>query len=174
MTKHPLRKCVRLEEIKEDYGAQFIEEALTHYIVQFNNPDSSQQQIEKKSAHLALPFLGLPVYHCIKINLAHADHHRIQEDETDVIHSNPARLDKYHNLIPGRFDIAIINDGDAQYIGVKGIVVFNLYYIDQLFTANFTHRLLTRTSSLSVLFFSSSRKGTVLRKQQTTQIYCLC
>lgn len=113
MTKHPSRKSVMFDEIKEDYDAKFIEEALSYYIIKFKNPHLSEQQIERKLANLSLPFLGLPVYHRIKLNLGHEEHHRIQSNKRGSIHLNPARFDKYENFIPRRFDVALINDRKA-------------------------------------------------------------
>ncbi|KAI0338542.1 hypothetical protein BDW22DRAFT_1409533 [Trametopsis cervina] len=120
MTKNPTRPHVLFDDIIKDYHAPFIRDALARYIIRFLNPHYSHLQIEAHAIGLDLPFRGLPVYHRIKLWLGDSVQHHLSANEDDVVHARPARLDKYKNSIPGRFDTVLINDGDGEYLGVKG------------------------------------------------------
>lgn len=120
IAKNPTHKQVLFSTIKQEYHAPFIEDALARYIVQFRNQLLSTHEVEQEVINLVLPFNSVAVYHRIKIWLGDEQNHRLLSDESDVIHARPARLDKYKKLVPGRFDIALINDGKGQYIGIQG------------------------------------------------------
>jgi hypothetical protein len=124
MTKHPSRKAVPFSEIIEEYGAKYIEDALVRYITHIHNPTLSWAQVEARSINKPLFFNRLAVYHRMKLWLGDKDHHRLMADETDVIHARPARKDKYSNIVPGRFDIALIDDGHGNYTSVQGTILY--------------------------------------------------
>lgn len=120
MTKHPTHKHVLFEEIIQEYHAPFIKDALARYIVHFHNPDLSWRQVERKAMDYILPLNGLAIYHCIKLWLGDMQSYRLSSDETDVIHAQPARQDRYGKPVAARFDIALITDEEGENIGIQG------------------------------------------------------
>ena len=72
----------------------------------------------------------VPVYHRIKY-VSHDIHSLdpLAEHVVDSIHVELARHDKYGNVVPGRFDTAVINFHNGGDAGVKGMsdVRFDIY-----------------------------------------------
>ncbi|KAJ7702724.1 hypothetical protein B0H17DRAFT_1176062 [Mycena rosella] len=66
MTKHPSHNAVRINSLVADYGATLFCDALSRFIVQFNNPTFSRAEIEDQSASVNLHFNRVAVYHRIK------------------------------------------------------------------------------------------------------------
>ncbi|KAG1765459.1 hypothetical protein EV702DRAFT_1182481 [Suillus placidus] len=68
LTKHPSAKAVSFQSLVLDYGATYIHEALTRYIVQQNHLDKSLscRRLEDLAANVLLPFCSDAVYHKIK------------------------------------------------------------------------------------------------------------
>ena len=120
MAKHPSARGVSLESLKTDYGASFFEAALARFVAQYQNPQSSKAQIERAASSIHIPFRKLSVFHCIKY--VSCDQYGLEKGENvvDSIHAQPARLDKYGKVIPGRFDTGLVNYKDGGMTGVKG------------------------------------------------------
>ncbi|KAJ6603058.1 hypothetical protein B0H10DRAFT_1822795 [Mycena sp. CBHHK59/15] len=115
MTKFPTLKSVRIARLVSDYGATFFHDALTQFIVRFNNPTFSSAQVEAESASIALPFNAVPVFH--KIKYTTEDPYTADgptDSEVDAIHVQPGKQLKNGNDLPARFDTALINDGTAK------------------------------------------------------------
>ena len=95
--------------------------SLKPFVIHFQYPQLPRHQVEHQASKSHIPFQKLLIFHCIKyvsqdpfsIN-PHAD------IVVDSIHCEPARHDKYGNIIPGRFDTTIINHKDSGKTGVKG------------------------------------------------------
>ena len=81
----------------------------------------SHQQVQHNAKKYPLPFQTMPVYHKAKFWLGDSKHHRLSSNEYDVIHARPPRQNKRHEHIPGRFDTALVNSGQGNYIGLKGM-----------------------------------------------------
>lgn len=123
MTKHPTHKSVRITKLVSDYGATFFRDALTRFIVKFNNPALSPAQVESESASIALPFNTLPVFHKIKYTTEDPYTDGGPSDSViDAIHVQPTKILKNGNELAGRFDTALINlsDGLGEMTGVEG------------------------------------------------------
>ncbi|KAH7903051.1 hypothetical protein BJ138DRAFT_1108007 [Hygrophoropsis aurantiaca] len=107
MTIHPTRN-VNLQEIvsPNGYGATLFVPALARFIVQYNNPQLSPQQIEERAADIHFPFDLLPIYHRIKYW-----NEEIYGHETmDSIHAQPATRENDGSIIKhARFDTALVN-----------------------------------------------------------------
>ncbi|KAJ7467312.1 hypothetical protein B0H11DRAFT_2159568 [Mycena galericulata] len=133
MTKNPSLKAVRMIRLISDYGATFFREALARYVVHLNHPELSHVQIEAKSQDLIFSFNAIPVFHRIKFLTEDPYTARGPEDSViDSIHVQPQKLLKNGELLPARFDTAIINDGSGEMTGAIGYrigqirVVFSL------------------------------------------------
>ena len=102
----------------------------------------SYAEVERHIPSRNLLFDKVPVYHKAKFWLGHKEVHCLQSDEYDVLHAHPSAKDADNNIIPGRFDTAMINTGDGEYVGIKGYqigqvkVIFSLPKDIQLFAPN--------------------------------------
>ncbi|KAJ7826125.1 hypothetical protein B0H14DRAFT_3725210 [Mycena olivaceomarginata] len=122
MTKNPSLKAVRLTRLVADYGAKFFRDALARYITHLNYPTLSRSQIETRSQDLAFSFNSIPVFHRIKFTTEDPYTARGPEDSVvDSIHVQPQKTLKNGELLPARFDTALINDGTGGMSGVAGM-----------------------------------------------------
>ena len=124
MTKHPSRKAVPFEELRNEYSAPFIEDALARFIVRHNNPTWTKAQIEASANDVDLPFRTLPVYHHAKFWLGDTGHYRLLSTEMDTVYAIHARKDKLGRPLAAEFDTVLVNDGSGEYIGVAGEQMF--------------------------------------------------
>ena len=127
MTREPSVKAVPFYSLVDDYGAQDFAIRLAEYIVGFNDSSGilSRAQIRRLAENVRLPFNKVPVYHKAKFWEADFPRYRHASDEFDVVHSTPARQDKRGNVVPGRFDTALLNDGSGGAVGVQGMLNFS-------------------------------------------------
>ncbi|KAJ7603583.1 hypothetical protein FB45DRAFT_1087710 [Roridomyces roridus] len=117
MTKHPSVKAVRLTRLVADYGAKFFRDALARYVVQLNDPTLSRAQVETRSQDLNFPFNALPVFHRIKF---------VTEDPYTARGPEDSVNSQKGELLPGRFDTALVNDGTGGITGVSGYRVVQI------------------------------------------------
>lgn len=132
MTKRPTRRAVHFNDIVQQYGATFIRDAIARYVVKFNNPDLSWNQVETRASYVNLLFQKLQIYHKVKLWLGNNMHHRLSSDEFDVVHAKSSHKNKYGQDIPGRFDTVLVNDGTGEFIGIKGYRVAQVRLIFSL------------------------------------------
>jgi hypothetical protein len=121
MTKHPTHKAIRINSLITDYGAILFRDALSRFVVQFNNPTFSRAQIENESASINLHFNRVPVYHRIKYTTE--DPYTAGgplDSVVDSIHVQPRKILSNGKDLPGRFDTALVNDGSGGITGVAG------------------------------------------------------
>lgn len=121
MARHPTLLGVSLEAIRQKYGAKHFTAALSRFIVQYQHPTYTKNQIEVASETLHLPLTKISVYHRIKF-MSHDVHSLdpLAEHVVDSIHVEPNRFDKYGKVVPGRFDTAMINFNNGGDTGVQG------------------------------------------------------
>ena len=120
MAKHPSAHSISLRTLKDDYGATFFQAALARFVAQYQNPHSTKAQVEVASLNVHIPFQKLSVYHRIKFVSQNPYSLDPIQMVVDSIHAQPARLDKYGKVIPGRFDTGLINYKNGGVRGVKG------------------------------------------------------
>ena len=120
MSKHPSARGVTIESLKSDYGALYFEDALARFVAQYQNPQLTKAQIKRAALNVHIPFRKLSVFHRVKY--VSCDPYNLEKEENvvDSIHAQPARSDKYGNVIPGRFDTGLVNYKDGGMTGVKG------------------------------------------------------
>ena len=120
MAKHPSARGVSLESLRTNYGASYFKAALAQFVAQYQNPRSTKAQIEWAASNIHIPFQKLSVFHRIKY--VSRDPYGLEKGENvvDAMHAQPACLDKYGKIIPGRFDTGLVNYKDGGMTGVKG------------------------------------------------------
>jgi hypothetical protein len=67
-TKHPSRKAVSLDELRDAYGATLIREALADFFIELQHPDYSHRQVENEAAFWTAPFHTVAVFHKVKLH----------------------------------------------------------------------------------------------------------
>ncbi|KAH6866130.1 hypothetical protein BKA70DRAFT_1134642 [Coprinopsis sp. MPI-PUGE-AT-0042] len=101
--------------LKEAYGADNFEFALSKFIVHFNEPSLPKREVARRASNLRLPFQKVPVYHRIKFvasDVFAAD--PSAEAVVDSIHVEPPRRESLRgSILPGRFDTALIKVDDG-------------------------------------------------------------
>ncbi|KAG2153819.1 hypothetical protein DEU56DRAFT_725961 [Suillus clintonianus] len=126
LMKHPSIKAVTIPKLISDYGATYFREALAHYIARQQNPNEviTRQCLENLAAGIHLPFHAVPVYHKIKWLSTDARGHGNPLVTVDSIHSRSHYTAlRVNDVVPARFDTALINDGTGGLVGVKGFRV---------------------------------------------------
>ncbi|KAI0349245.1 hypothetical protein OH77DRAFT_1415395, partial [Trametes cingulata] len=109
MTQHPSVKAVTFEDVRSKYGATYFRDALSRFVVSFNNPALSAAEIELACGGVYFPFRTVPAFH--KIKFAFRDTHGLGVTHSvteDVVHARPSRAGKYGTEIPARFDTVLV------------------------------------------------------------------
>ena len=121
MALQPSAFGVTLENIVDMYGASDFVGALSHFIVHLQQPAYSRAEVEHAAACLHLPLTKVSAFHQIKfVTQDPFSLHPSANSVIDAIYCEPARCDTYGNIVPGRFDTAIINLGGGR-VGVKAM-----------------------------------------------------
>ncbi|KAF8262704.1 hypothetical protein EI94DRAFT_1882158 [Lactarius quietus] len=123
MAKHPSQPAVSLDALQVSYGAPLFKVALRRYISCAKDQSQSHQQLERSLWQQRLPFSQLPVWHVVKF--MRTDPVNGALTTSDSIHVQPAKYNKANRFIPGHFDTALINDGNANNVG-RVRVVFSI------------------------------------------------
>lgn len=120
MTTHPSMKAVNFDHLAEEYGAVDFVFCLCEFIVRFNNPNISRAQLNWLLANYQLQFNTVAVYHKAKFWESDFSLYRHASDEYNVIHATPARTNTRQQLIPSRFDTALICESGGGRLGIDG------------------------------------------------------
>lgn len=172
MTKNPTLKAVRLTRLVADYGATFFRDALARYVTHLNFPTLSPSQVEARSQDLTFSFNSIPVFHRIKFTTEDPYTARGPEDSiVDSIHVQPPKVLKNGELLPARFDTALVNNGTGQMTGVAGKSVMLSYFQPKLTAPS---RLSCGSSPRHILPQSSPHSQLVSARHHSTQTPCLC
>jgi hypothetical protein len=112
MAKHPSARSVTLDMLRTQYGAKNFEAALGRFLILHTRPSYTRPQLETALNHFHAPF-KYSVFHRIKFvsRDPYSVHHL--ESVVDSIHAQPPRHDKHGNIIPARFDTALIHSNPA-------------------------------------------------------------
>ncbi|KAI8994099.1 hypothetical protein BD414DRAFT_513707 [Trametes punicea] len=115
MARHPSVKSVTFADIAAKYGATHFRDTLARFVVQQNHPNLAAHEVEQRSAGVYFGFNSVSAFHKIKFNIPDVQGLGLQtSDPRDVVHVRPARKNKYHNTVPGRFDTALIQEQDRS------------------------------------------------------------
>ena len=113
MTKHPTHRGVPIEVVCTKYGATQFIPALSRFIAQYQHPGYSKAQVEIASNSIHIPFSKVSVFHRLKfVSYDVYSLNPLDELVVDSIHIDPVHFDKYRNIVPGRFDTAVIQVKD--------------------------------------------------------------
>ncbi|KAF8816261.1 hypothetical protein BYT27DRAFT_7221500 [Phlegmacium glaucopus] len=116
MTKHPTHQGIPIEVVCTKYGATQFIPALSRFITQYQHPEYSKAQVEIASKSIHIPFSKVSVFHRLKfVSYDVYSLNPLDELVVDSIHVDPVHFDKYRNVVPGRFDTAIIQVKDVVY-----------------------------------------------------------
>lgn len=126
MAKHPTFRGVAIEDICTKYGANQFSSALSRFIAQYQHPEYSKAQVEAASNSIHIPFSKISVFHRLKfVSYDVYSLNPLDEVVVDSIHTDPVRFDKYRNVVPSRFDTAVIQSSNES--GPKGTVFISIY-----------------------------------------------
>jgi len=93
---------VPIDVICTQYGAMQFIPALSRFVAQYQHPEYSKSQVEAASTSIHIPFEKISVFHCLKfISYDVYSLNPLDEIVVDLIHTDPAHLDKYGNVVPG-------------------------------------------------------------------------
>ena len=120
MTKHPSRSNVSFEKLRNDYGALYIDDAIARYVAEHENPHATPAQIERIARGIDLHFSKVNVFHKAKFWLGHNDEHPLSANEFDTLYAKPERTNTKGDYVPGRFDMALVNEKQVETIGIEG------------------------------------------------------
>lgn len=123
MVAQPSVFSVHFDKLKSAYHASDFPGAFTCFIVHLRQPALTKHQVKTVSQALipGIPFHKGPVYHHIKF-ITHDLYSwtPLADVVVDSIHCEPSLTLEDRKLIPGQFDMALVNYQNADERGVKG------------------------------------------------------
>lgn len=121
LTTHPSEKGVTFDSLFNRYGATDFQDTLADFIVQHNHPELSAGVARRRANNTLLPFRRVSVFHKVKFVI------RDDPDPktVDALHIRPEGRNQRGNTIPGRFDTALVKNGNRFRV-VQIRVVFQL------------------------------------------------
>ena len=125
MAKHQTHWGISIEVICTKYGASQFIPALSWFIAQYQHPEYSKAEVKAASDHIHIPFSKNSVFQCIKfISYNVYSLNPLDKSVVNSIHVDPVHLNKYRKIVPGRFDMAIVQIKDSAHgdLGLKGTV----------------------------------------------------
>ncbi|KAI0334245.1 hypothetical protein GY45DRAFT_1243251 [Cubamyces sp. BRFM 1775] len=109
MTRHPSVKAVSWHDASTKYGAPYIRDALTRYVVSLKHPNLSDAQVELACGAVFFNFRAMPVFHKIRFNLRNNHTLGVTTSNTsDTAHIRPSRRGKHGGDVPARFDTVLV------------------------------------------------------------------
>ncbi|KAI0653229.1 hypothetical protein C8Q70DRAFT_1059466, partial [Cubamyces menziesii] len=118
ITCHPSVKALTFERAVHTYGAGQLHDALTRFIVQYNDPRLAPAEVCHRAALVYMRFRSFPAFHRLKFILEDAQALGVMEDTHDTAHARPQRTDLWGRLVPGHFDTVLVNEhGTAGRLG---------------------------------------------------------
>ncbi|KAI0633956.1 hypothetical protein C8Q77DRAFT_1193668 [Trametes polyzona] len=132
IAKWPSIKALSFEDAAVRYGATYLRDALTRFIVRYTNPALSHAEAEQQSLDIVLPFRRFQAFHKLKFILEDAQALGIMDNIHDAAHARPERKDAQGRTVPGRFDTLLVNDGTGGRAGIQGYEVAQLRLVFKL------------------------------------------
>ncbi|KAF8999529.1 hypothetical protein BDQ17DRAFT_1391519 [Cyathus striatus] len=141
--------AVTIDKITQEYGAQFFRDALARFVTITNNPGlDSIAQLEHDLWDVHLPTQKFQIWHYIKFTCKEPFSNQIYT--ADSIHARPQYINKKHEVIPGHFDTAYINDGTGINTGTDEILGYRIGQVRLIFSLTETTRSYLFTSTAEV------------------------
>ncbi|KAF8889565.1 hypothetical protein BD779DRAFT_1610960 [Infundibulicybe gibba] len=117
MTKHPTLRAVTIERLAREYGATQFTAAFSQFIAYYRSPHllTTRRLLNEAASNVHLPFNTVRVYHVAKFIARYPTQVDHENTTLDSIHVKPAKKNskRRKEMIPGRFDTALITDGTA-------------------------------------------------------------
>ena len=110
--------AVSIRRLQNQYGANCFSVALRRYVALKIHPNIAATQLERLLPEIRLPFSTLPVWH--KIRYLREDPYTHISATADAIHVHLARKDARGQVVPGRFDTVLVNEGTGGESGIHG------------------------------------------------------
>ncbi|KAF8327509.1 hypothetical protein F5887DRAFT_898748 [Amanita rubescens] len=127
MTRYPSVRAVSIADLIGQYGASFFRAAFSRFIVLWRDPQTTRARLEQDILDVHIPFTSVSVYHRIRFKDDHSD-----ESTADSIHIQPHRNNKRGEMIPGRFDTALICLSNGTQAGIHVYCVAQIRVIFSL------------------------------------------
>lgn len=107
MTKYPKKPSVFVHKITLSCEASMFSHALAHYIIKCRNPGLSYAQIETQVSDFRV---SLAIYHKARFWLGSKETYKLQSDEYDIVHAQPAFKSKSTKQqdIASQFDTVLV------------------------------------------------------------------
>ncbi|KAH9975424.1 hypothetical protein BGW80DRAFT_1169067 [Lactifluus volemus] len=119
LSKHPTVYGVSFEDLTARYGASLFRTALARFVALANDPRLTAAQLERRIWTVQIPFRKVAVWHQLKF--LRTDPFTKITSTMDSVHARPESRDGRGRLVPGRFDVALINeDGNGDVTGIEG------------------------------------------------------
>lgn len=120
MTSYPTVQSVSVNELVSKYGATYFYDAFARFVVLMRDPKITRARLERDIMNVHIPFRTVSVYHRIRFE--------DEDKETvDSIHIQPQRTNTRGQIIPGRFDTALVHCGMQNETGIHGVYILTSY-----------------------------------------------
>ncbi|KAN0103742.1 hypothetical protein V8E52_011679, partial [Russula decolorans] len=116
MTRNPTKTKVFFEELAQDYGATYFQDALGDFIARLNHPGASMGTLNDRARNTLIPFRWVSVFH--KVKFSHSD--TSESDIVDAVYVRPEQTDPQGRTIPSRFDTILVRGKRDNIHGVNG------------------------------------------------------
>jgi hypothetical protein len=116
MTRNPTKTKVFFEELAQNYGAAYFQDALGDFIARLNHPGASAGTLNNQARNTLIPFRWVSVFH--KIKFSHSDTN--ESNIVDAIYVRPEQTDSQGRTIPSRFDTVLVRGKRDNIHGVNG------------------------------------------------------
>ncbi|KAM6490958.1 hypothetical protein JOM56_013578 [Amanita muscaria] len=134
MTRKPTIQVVSMDDLVLKYGATFFRGAFARFVVLLRYPQINRTRLEREILDVHIPFRTVSVYHRIRFEDAHS-----LEGFADTIHIQPQYKNTKGQLIPGRFDTALVKYGSEMQGGIHAFRVVQVRVVFSLGSAAIKH-----------------------------------
>ncbi|KAI0038979.1 hypothetical protein FA95DRAFT_1502450 [Auriscalpium vulgare] len=128
----PSFKSVSFTQLATRYGAVDFREALAAYIIKEVHPQYSPAHVANLARDYDLTFRAVATYNSVKFSLGDPQDRDDAPAVRDAVHTRPSYRDTRGRAVPGRFDTALINQGDGGASTVSGYQVAQVRVIFSL------------------------------------------
>jgi hypothetical protein len=118
MARNPTKTKVLFEELAQNYGAAYFQDALGDFIARFNHPGASTGTLNNRARNTLIPFHWVSVFH--KIKFAHSGTNDSEINIVDTVWVRPEQTDSQGRIIPSRFDTVLVRGKRDSIHGVNG------------------------------------------------------
>lgn len=132
MTHGPSAKHVTFQDLGQRYGAVDFQICLARFVILHHFPHIPRPRREQLATSMTFAFGAVAVYHKAQFWDCDFPRYRHASSEYDVVVATPSRRDKHNNVIPGRFDTVLVNDGTGRSVGVDGAYMYIFMLITSL------------------------------------------